>query len=439
MFAFLTKKLRLQFAASERRSAEQAALLRAIDQSLPMAEFTAEGIVLQANARYCTLFERDPAELRGQPHAILCDTATGLSSAYKEVWDRVRQGESVTGRYQRLSASGGILWVDATYNPVIGPDGHVTRVIEIATDVTGAEHRERELASRQAALNRSMAVIEFTPDGIVMSANDNFLRVTGYTAADIQGRHHRMFCNQEFTASAEYARFWEQLNAGTFMSGEYARQTKDGRVVWIEASYNPVFDATGKLIKVVKFAADITNRVSTQKNELENARVAYRVSNETEAISEQGAQVIDEAVREVRKITESIQKTSAVLESLGSQSQQISSIVKTIRDIASQTNLLALNAAIEAARAGDAGRGFAVVADEVRKLSERTNGSTGEISVMVATIQDGARIAIESMGDSLGQAHKGMELANAAGDAIIKIRTSAKQIAEAFNGATSPP
>ena len=434
MFAILTKKLRLELAASERRSAEQAALLRAIDQSVLMAEFTPDGIILQANTRYATLFERDAAELRGQPHAVLCDTATGLSAAYKEVWDRVRRGDTVTGRYQRLSASGGIIWVDATYNPVVDPDGRVSRVIEIATDVTGAEHRERELASRQAALNRSMAVIEFTPDGMVMSANDNFLRVTGYSAGEILGRHHRMFCNKEFTASAEYARFWEQLNAGTFMSGEYARQTKDGRVVWMEASYNPVFDASGKLIKVVKFAADITNRVSTQKNELENARVAYRVSNETEAISEQGAQVIDEAVREVRKITESIQKTSAVLESLGSQSQQISSIVKTIRDIASQTNLLALNAAIEAARAGDAGRGFAVVADEVRKLSERTNGSTGEISVMVATIQDGARIAIESMGDSLGQAHKGMELANAAGDAIIKIRTSAKQIAEAFNG-----
>lgn len=434
MMGFASKKIEGRLRELESKIAEQAAMLKALDRSMMVVEFDLQGRALSANQNFLDRFGYTREAVVGKHHRLFCQPLYAASADYAEFWTRLNQGESLSGQFRRVAGNGDTVWLEATYNPVYGPDGILQKIVKFASDVTASTQREHELRSRQNALDRSMATIEFAPDGTVVSANENFLDAMGYRLDEIVGRHHRVFCDRAYAASPEYAAFWARLNKGDFMAGQYARQTKDGSLVWMEASYNPMFNAEGKLVRVMKFASDITERVTAQKQELENARVAYQVSSDTEAMSEQGAQVIDAAVTEVREISESIKRTSAVLESLGDQSQQISSIVKTIREIASQTNLLALNAAIEAARAGDAGRGFAVVADEVRKLSERTNGSTGEISAMVTNIQDGTRDAIASMGASLGQAEKGMELANAAGDAIARIRTSARQIVHAFNG-----
>jgi methyl-accepting chemotaxis protein len=198
------------------------------------------------------------------------------------------------------------------------------------------------------AISRSQAIIEFDLDGTVRWANANFLSIFDYRADEVIGRHHRMFCDAAHGASAEYRAFWERLARGDFEQGRFLRYGQSGRAVWIQASYNPIFAADGRPIKVIKVASDVTAQVTL----------------EHEARSR---------LQEVERVRGELERTMA----------QLSRIVSTINDIAVQTNLLALNATIEAARAGDAGRGFAVVAQEVKKLASDTRIATEAAAAMM--------------------------------------------------------
>jgi methyl-accepting chemotaxis protein len=266
-----------------------------------------------------------------------------------------------------------------------------------------------------------MAVIEFDLEGRILCANDNLTRLLGYKETDLVGKNHRMLCPPELINSDEYREFWQRLNKGEFFSGQFKRLSRQGNTVWLEASYNPVYNADGKLVKVVKFATDITARVEQHARDARSAAQAYHISIQTQKVAEQGTQVIQQAASEMRQISSNIDTSSQMIARLGERSDQITAIVNTIRSIADQTNLLALNAAIEAARAGDQGRGFAVVADEVRQLAGRTSRSTTEISQMIGVIQTETKEAITSMDHTRANASKGVQLADQAGAAIVQI------------------
>jgi methyl-accepting chemotaxis protein len=293
--------------------------------------------------------------------------------------------------------------------------------------------QEAATRSKLAALDRAMAVIEFDLSGNVLVANENFLNVMGYGLAELKGKHHRMFCEPGLVNSDEYTDFWRRLNGGEFFSGQFKRLGKHGRVVWLEASYNPVYDADGKLTKIVKFASDITERVEKFEADSRGASRAYHISAETEKFAEQGTQVIQETASEMRRIAENIGASARLVGQLGDRSEQITAIVNTIRGIADQTNLLALNAAIEAARAGDQGRGFAVVADEVRQLAGRTSRSTAEIAEMISKILAETRDAVVSMNATQEGAQRGVTLADQAGSVILQIRTGTSDAVEAVS------
>jgi methyl-accepting chemotaxis protein len=278
-----------------------------------------------------------------------------------------------------------------------------------------------------------MAICEFEPNGNVITANNNFLNVMGYALNEIKGKHHRSFCEPTLVNSPEYTEFWRKLNHGEFIGDQFKRIGKHGRVVWLEATYNPVFDVDGKLYKIVKFASDITQRVEKQEADAHGASRAYHISAETEKVAEQGTLVIQDTAREMRQISENIGASAKLVSQLGDRSEQITAIVNTIRGIADQTNLLALNAAIEAARAGDQGRGFAVVADEVRQLAGRTSGSTTEIAEMIGKILAETREAVASMDATQEGAIRGVTLADQAGQVIVQIRDGASDAVEAVS------
>ncbi|WP_445261111.1 methyl-accepting chemotaxis protein [Pseudomonas sp. RA_15y_Pfl1_P12] len=243
-----------------------------------------------------------------------------------------------------------------------------------------------------------------------------------------------MFCTAEIARSSAYSDFWQRLNQGELFSGQFERVDKNGQTVWLEANYNPVYNAIGRLCKVVKFASDVTAMVQQHAADAASAARAYHISLTTRDIAEKRAEVIQQAASGMRDIAADIDSSSQLIAKLGKRSQQITTIVNTLRGIAGQTNLLALNAAIEAARAGEQGRGFAVVADEVRQLAARTSGSTTEISSMIAMIQNETRQAIHSMDGTRDRAAQGVDLANRAGTVILQIREGTSKAVQAVTG-----
>ncbi|SDS78703.1 methyl-accepting chemotaxis sensory transducer with Pas/Pac sensor [Pseudomonas asplenii] len=400
---------------------------------MAVIEFDLNGTVLRANDNFLKTMGYRQEQVLGQPHRMFCPPDYARSAEYSQLWSRLKAGQFESGTFERVAADGRSIWLEANYNPIRDESGKTVKVVKYAMDVTAKIQQESEASSKLQAIDRAMAAIEFTPDGNVICANQNFLNLMGYSLAEIQGKHHRTFCIPATTGSSEYQDFWRRLNQGEFFNGQFERLTKRGQSVWLEASYNPVYDASGKLCKVVKFASDVTQREEKHAQDAMSASKAYHISVETRKVAEQGTEVIQQAATEMREIASNIEGSSTLIAKLGERSEQITAIVNTIRGIADQTNLLALNAAIEAARAGEQGRGFAVVADEVRLLAARTSGSTAEISSMIGMIQNETQQAIQSMNSTRDRASKGVGLADEAGTVILQIRDGASNAVQAVS------
>ncbi|RDL23926.1 PAS domain-containing methyl-accepting chemotaxis protein [Pseudomonas jessenii] len=412
---------------------QQNGLLDAINRSMAVIEFDLDAVVLSANDNFLKTMGYRAEQAIGQPHRLFCTPEFGRSAQYSELWSRLKRGEFQSGTFERINSKGESVWLEASYNPIKDAAGRVVKVVKYAMDVTAKVQQESEANAKLQAIDRAMAVIEFNLDGSIITANQNFLTRMGYTLAELKGKHHRLFCTAELVNSSAYQDFWRRLNQGEFFQGQFERIDKRGQTVWLEANYNPVYDASGRLCKVVKFASDVTARVEQHEQDARSASAAYHISVETRKVAEQGTQVIQQAASEMREIAEDIAASSTLIAHLGERSEQITAIVNTIRGIADQTNLLALNAAIEAARAGEQGRGFAVVADEVRQLAARTSGSTAEISNMIGLIQSETRQAIKSMDGTRDRAAQGVELADQAGTVILQIRDGASEAVQAVS------
>ncbi|WP_374483974.1 methyl-accepting chemotaxis protein [Zoogloea sp.] len=424
-------RLKTRIAELEQMLAEQAAVSTAVDQSTAVVELSLDGVVIAANRNFCDLMGFQQDQIVGQSHANLCDPEYVLSDSYRQFWQGLRTGTFHQGKVKRRHRSGRIVWLEATYNPIRDAAGKVVKVIKFASDITSSVEEAARMKALVEAIERSMAVVEFRSDGTVLKANDNFLNVMGYPESDIIGQHHRMFCPPEYSASEEYEAFWRDLRAGRFSTGQFCRINRRGERVWLEASYNPIPDAYGKIERIVKTAVDVTQKVLRNEAERESAAFASAAAVETEQISGKGETIILEAVAKIQSIAQGVERAAAEVFALGQRTKDISSITNTIKEIADQTNLLALNAAIEAARAGESGRGFAVVADEVRRLAERTASSTAEITDMVHSIQNESSAVTENMKNGLTQVTEGVALANSAGSIIKHIRNDARRVVEA--------
>ncbi|MBK5543055.1 PAS domain S-box protein [Pseudomonas sp. TH05] len=413
--------------------AQQASMLDAIERSMAVVEFDIDGNVLRANDNFLQTMGYREQQVIGQPHRLFCTEAFTRSNQYRELWSRLKNGQFESGTFERLDSKGRSVWLEASYNPIRDASGTVVKVVKYALDVTTRIQQETDAKGKLDAIDRAMAVIEFDLSGNILSANQNFLNRLGYSLAELKGKHHRIFCPAELVNSSAYQDFWRRLNLGELFSGQFERVDKRGQTLWLEANYNPVYDASGRLCKVVKFASDVTAMVQQHERDAQSATQAYHISVATRKVAEQGTEVIQQAASEMRHIAENIEGSSSLIAQLGERSEQITAIVNTIRAIADQTNLLALNAAIEAARAGEQGRGFAVVADEVRQLAARTSGSTAEISAMIDVIQNETQQAIKSMQGTRDRASKGVGLADQAGTVILQIRDGTSEAVQAVS------
>lgn len=404
---------------------EATTTLAAISDAFASIEFTPSGEIISANQHFLTAMGYSLNEIQGKHHRMFCTDETKQSQEYQQFWHQLSQGKQIKGLFQRITKSGKDIWLEASYCPVFDDEGTVYKVIKMASDTSARVADHHELASQTQAVSRSMAVIEFDLNGNILHANENFLATVGYTFEEIKGKHHRLFVSPSYAQTSEYQNFWYQLNQGQFLGGKFERVNKAGQPLWLEATYNPIFDTNGKLYKVIKFATDITQAVILGQ---ENSQLAYDLSVKTRQLSAEGSNSGNQAIEQMTQMVEALNSTSDVISQLEEQSKTITNMVDTISAIADQTNLLALNAAIEAARAGDQGRGFAVVADEVRQLASRTNESTVKIDNVVKQNSQFTTQAVTSMAEIIARAESSMEKVKEAGTSIQDIEASINDV-----------
>jgi methyl-accepting chemotaxis protein len=421
---------------------DQSGILKALDRSQAIIEFQVDGTIITANDNFLRAMGYSLEEVRGKHHSMFIEPAYRDSGEYREFWARLGRGEFQAAQYLRIAKGGREVWIEASYNPIVDASGKPKKVVKFATDITASKNAAIEREGQIKALHRSQAVIEFDLDGNILDANENFLATLGYRLEEIKGRHHSMFVDPTAASGHEYREFWAKLKRGEFQAAQYKRLGKGGKEIWIEASYNPIFDAKGRPYKVVKFATDLSKRkaetraladdfertVKTLVNSLGDAAQnlnttsqnlaaaaeqtnaqASAVSTASEELSASSGEIARQLADSTGIVTSAVERTKRseeMVATLVAAAEKIGNVTKLITDIAGQTNLLALNATIEAARAGEAGKGFAVVASEVKSLANQTSKATEEIASQIADIQGASRTTadtIREIGEIIGR------------------------------------
>jgi len=385
------------------RGTDKADLLGQIDaihKSQAVIEFDLNGHILTANQNFLDTMGYALDEIQGQHHRMFIAPQERGSAQYAAFWERLGQGAHDSGRYRRIRKDGSDVWLQASYNPIFDKRGQPLKVIKYATDITEQQHRQADSEGQLAAISKVQAIIEFELDGTIMRANDLFLSAVGYRADEVLGRHHSMFVPADEARSTAYKDFWRRLRNGEHDTGQYMRLGKGGRQVWIEASYNPIFDAQGRPFKVVKFATDITKRFTAAQT----LQVAVQGLTENAERARQANSLAQDASRVAETGGDTMREVVATMEAITGSSRRISEIIGVMDGIAFQTNILALNAAVEAARAGEHGKGFAVVASEVRNLAQSSAAAAKEIKALITTSVaqvEGGAVHVQSAGGTM--------------------------------------
>ncbi|MEG0445771.1 MAG: PAS domain S-box protein, partial [Comamonas sp.] len=306
-----------------RHAADMAGKLAALDRVQAVIEFDLQGHVLAANRNFLDTMGYSAEQIIGQHHRMFVDEETRNSAEYANFWQRLAAGAHDSGRYRRTNSRGEDVWLQASYNPILGSQGKPFKVVKYATDITEQQHREADARGQLNAISKVQATIEFDLNGVILHANDLFLQTLGYSLSEIVGKHHSMFVQPSERSSAAYQQFWQKLGSGRHDAGQYLRLGKNGRQVWIEASYNPILDADGRPFKVVKFATNITRRVAAAQT----LRVAVQGLTESANQARQANELAQDARRVAEAGGHTVQEVVATMESISDSSRKISDII----------------------------------------------------------------------------------------------------------------
>jgi methyl-accepting chemotaxis protein len=430
---FFNKTLKSENAELKSKLFKQEQVKKSLDEEMLVLIIDKTGLVTAQNKNFADELGYSDQQLIGKKLLDFVPSNARDTGHFKSLKKAIEQREHWVGALQFVNVNGEQEWLRSILQPVVDEQGKPIEFTLHSNVLTRTIETSREHQDLIKALHRAMAVIEFDTNGIILTANENFLAGMGYSLKEIVGQHHRIFCEPEEANSAEYDAFWKKLKRGEYVSSRFKRIDSYGRTVWLEASYNPIFNEQNELYKVVKFATVITEQVERELAIAEAADIAYSTSIETDHLADQGAAVIEQAVKVMNELAVQMSQAGDEISALDKQSQLIASIVQSISSIADQTNLLALNAAIEAARAGEQGRGFAVVADEVRQLASRTSKATEEIVEVVQKNQSLTQSSVKAIKQGEDKAQEGLELSNESGIVMTNIKKGAQQVVDAVS------
>ncbi len=385
------------------KNAKAAAILDAVHKSQAIIEFDSTGKILNANENFCRVTGYSLTEIVGQHHRIFVRPEDAKSAEYKSFWSTLAAGNFSSGQFQRVGKGGKELWLEASYNPVAN-GGKVTSVVKIATDITEIKRWNLEGEGKLAAIGRAQAMVEFTPEGRILAANENFLEAMGYDLSEIVGRHHSMFCEPAYAKTAEYQEFWRSLARGEFAADEFKRLANGRREVFIQASYNPIFDTNGAVFKVVKFATDVTSRV-VAVNALGEGLKSLAGGDLMATIETPFVPTLDGLRLDYNESILKLRETMAlVLESAGRIAAGTAAMQEASRDLAQRTEN-------QASVVGQTVTAF----DQINTAIANTSRQAAEAGVLV--------------GETRKSAEQSAEVLNSTVDAMTRIKASSSQIA----------
>ena len=398
---------------SSRRLADLEGQVAAVGKSQAVIEFELNGTIRNANENFLKTVGYTLAEIRGKHHSMFVDAAYRDSAEYRNFWTRLGRGEFDSGEYKRFAKGGREVWLQATYNPIFNSRGRPFKVVKYASDITTAMLRRADAEGQLAAIDKAQAVIEFELNGTIRNANENFLRTMGYSLEAVRGQHHSMFVEPSERGSAEYRAFWDKLGRGEYDSGRYRRIAFGGREVWLQASYNPILDSTGKPLHVVKYATDITEQV--------------RFGEHLRSAVAETKSCIDAAARgDLTRRINVTDKTGELLALSGGVNALIDLITSVIRQIRGTTGEVRIG--VEEISSGNSD--LSQRTSEQAASLEETASSMEEMSSTVKQTAENAALANQLALAAQAEAEKGGGVVNAAVAAMRTINTASGKIAD---------
>jgi methyl-accepting chemotaxis protein len=398
-----------QFTASN----DMRAQLDAINKSQAVIEFTLDGKIITANENFLKTLGYTLDEVKGQHHSIFVEPAYRGSADYKAFWAKLGRGEFDSAQYKRIAKDGQEVWIQASYNPIFDRSGRPYKVVKFATDITEQKKVMANYEGQIAAIDKVQAVIEFTLEGVVLGANENFLKVLGYSLDEIKGKHHSMFVEPSYRESVEYRAFWEKLKRGENDAAQYKRIGKGGTEVWIQASYNPIMDASGRPYKVVKYATDITAQTKA-------------------------AQMMQDAVQQVQQVVEAAKANDLTqridLEGktgdIRSLCEGVNDLVATMTEIIGSIREASGTIASASAEISTGSQDLAQRTESQAASIEETAASMHEVTTTVKQNADNAQAANQLAAAARDTADKGGTVVRDAVAAVSQIEESAQKISD---------
>lgn len=390
--------------------ADEAAAIR---RSQAVIEFDLDGNILTANENFLRVVGYGLDEIKGRHHAIFVEPGYGGTEAYRAFWARLRQGEAIDAQFLRLGKGGRQVWLQATYTPILDRAGRPRKVIKFATDISATKGLIANFEGQVAAIRKSQAVIEFDLTGTILDANENFLKALGYGLDEIKGRHHGIFVDATTRAGDDYRRFWQKLGRGEYDDGQYLRLGKDGRQVWIQASYNPILDALGQPYKVVKYATDITESRMAQE------ALRKAVDETREVVEAAMARNLTQRVALEDKQGDVALLCSGVNDLVGS----VSAVIQAVSEISGKVSL-------GSHRISHDSRDLAQRTEEQAASLEETAATTEELAASVKQSAQRAREATELGARATDVAERGGAIVSDAVTAMERIEKASNDISE---------